>query len=73
MLFFRFFRYFLRKEIRKFFLNFVVFVLVCREIVFVYLIMVVGVLYVIVRVCSDGKVIVCGCDSRYKGVINEGW
>lgn len=49
------------------------FVLVCREIVFVYLIMVVGVLYVIVRVCSDGKVIVCGCDSRYKGVINEGW
>lgn len=49
------------------------FVLVCREIVFIYFIIVVGVLYVIVRVCSDGKFFVCGCDSRYKGVSNVGW
>lgn len=47
--------------------------LVCREIVFIYFIIVVGVLYVIVRVCSDGKLLVCGCDSWYKGVSNEGW
>lgn len=44
-----------------------------REVFFVYVILVVGVVYVVIWVCLSGKFIKCGCDWIVKGLSKDGF